>query len=339
MGPYLVLATLLALVATVVLAWPLRGSRALFAGLVVAIPVMALSLYQLVGTPAGLDPAQRRAPETLEEAITQLQADLERDPRQVEGWRLLGRALQQQERMVEARDAFARAARLDPEDLGLQTEYAESRSRADAQRRFDDEAVEVLEHVLGLDPTQQRARLFLGIAYRQAGRNAEAASTWEPLLATLGGDAAAGLRAQVDDARASAGLDPLPPMAQREDPTAADDGLHVRVALDPEFAARVRLDPAAVVFVIARSPGVPMPVAAQRHTVADLPLDIVLGDADSPMPTQPLSALPEVEVLARISSSGSATPQEADLSSAPVRVRLPATDAVELVLGAAPRGR
>lgn len=337
MAPYFVLATLMAVVAAVVLAWPLRGSRPLFAGLVIAIPMMALSLYQVVGTPAGLDPAQRRAPETLAEAITQLQADLERDPRQVEGWRLLGQALQQQERHGEARDAFARAARLDPEDLGLQTEYAESRSRADAQRRFDDEAIGILERVIGLDPAQHRARLFLGIGYRQHGRSAEAAATWEPLLPTLGGEAAAGLRLQINEARVHAGLDPLPE-PERVDADASQ-GLRVRVALDPDFAARVRLDPTAVVFVIARAPdGPPMPVAAQRHTVADLPLDIVLGDGDSPMPTQPLSALQDVEVLARISSSGSATSQDGDLSSVPVRVTLPAADTVELVLGAARAG-
>ena len=131
-----------------------------------------------------------------------------------------------------------------------------------------------------------------------------------------------------------AGLAPLPELERVEaDP---GQGLRIRVALDPDFAARVRLDPAAVVFVIARAPdGPPMPVAAQRHTVADLPLDIVLGDADSPMPTQPLSALQEVEVLARISSSGSATPQDGDLSSAPVRVQLPAADPVELRIGSA----
>ena len=241
MAPYFVLATLLALVAAVVLAWPLRGSRPLFAGLVIAIPMMALSLYQLVGTPAGLDPAQRRAPETLEQAITQLQADLERDPRQVEGWRLLGRALQQQERYAEARDAFARAARLDPEDLGLQTEYAESRSRADAQRRFDDEAIGILERVLQLDAAQHRARLFLGIGYRQHGRSAEAAATWEPLLPTLGGEAATGLRLQINEARVHAGLAP--------DPGA--DGLHAFEAQTIALIAHDAMKPRMLDFVAA----------------------------------------------------------------------------------------
>ena len=59
--------------------------------------------------------------------------------------------------------------------------------------------------------------------------------------------------------------------------------------------------------VIARAPdGPPMPVAVERHALQDLPLDLVLDDGDSAMPTAKLSALQEVEVFARISASGSA---------------------------------
>ena len=70
----------------------------------------------------------------------------------------------------------------------------------------------------------------------------------------------------------------------------------MEVALDPAFAARVRLRGDATVFVIARVPGgPPMPVAVERHALQDLPLAVVLDDGDSPMPTQKLSALGEVE--------------------------------------------
>jgi cytochrome c-type biogenesis protein CcmH len=64
-----------------------------------------------------------------------------------------------------------------------------------------------------------------------------------------------------------------------------------------------------------------------------LPFTASLDDADSPMPTQKLSALREVEVIARLSMSGDATPQPGDLESRPVRVRLPASEPVELVIG------
>ncbi|MEZ0469806.1 tetratricopeptide repeat protein [Luteimonas salinilitoris] len=341
MHVFLVLSAVLAIAVAAIVAWPLRAqSRRLAIVVVVAMPVLALCLYALVGTPAGLDPAQREAPRTLADAVARLEAELERDPRQGEGWRLLGRAYREEGRMAEARDAFARAAKLAPEDVGAQLEYAESRAQADPQRRFDAEAIALLQRVLTLDPTQERARLFLGIAQRQAGQHAEAAATWEPLLATLGPEAAAGLRDQIDAAREASGLPPLPPAdaaTPDDSPAAGTHAVRVRVTLDPGFAARVRLDPEASVFVIARVPGgPPMPVAVQKHRLGELPLELTLDDSDGPMPAQKLSALPEVELLARISASGNAMPQAGDITSEPVRIALPARQPVELTLGTSP---
>ncbi|KAG1447664.1 hypothetical protein G6F57_017021 [Rhizopus arrhizus] len=62
-----------------------------------------------------------------------------------------------------------------------------------------------------------------------------------------------------------------------------------------------------------------MPVAARKLPLADFPATVGLGDGDSPMPTAPLSAHREVEVLARISRSGSANRSEDDLQSTPVK--------------------
>ena len=80
-----------------------------------------------------------------------------------------------------------------------------------------------------------------------------------------------------------------------------------------------------------------MPVAVERHTVQDLPLEIVLDDSDSLMPTAKLSALPRVELVARISATGSANRADGDVESAPVQVTLPAGAPVELVIGSEPR--
>src|SRR5690606_36520511 len=128
-----------------------------------------------------------------------------------------------------------------------------------------------------------------------------------------------------------------PALRPRDAPAtgAPGQGRKVRVALDPAFAERARLDGEAAVFVLARVPGgPPMPVAVERHRVRDLPLEVVLDDRDSPMPTQKLSTMDQVEVLARISAAGSANRGEGDVESAPVRVRLPAEGTVELTLGA-----
>lgn len=300
----------------------------------VAVAIAALAagvvlLYRLVGTPAALDPAQRAMPRTLAEGIARLEAELEREPDQVDGLRLLGRAYLQQERPAKARDAFARAARLAPDDADVLAEAAEARALADPDRRFDDPAIALLRHALEVQPMHQRGRWFLGIALRQRGEHGQAAATWEPLLAKVDAKTAAALRPQIDAARADAGLPPLPSAP----PTVTAGGPHaieVRLRVDPALAARM---PGASVFVIARRPGgPPMPVAVEKHALSALPGRVVLDDADGPMPTQALSSLDEVEVLARVSASGDAVRQDGDVESAPVRLPLPARAPLDLHL-------
>ena len=310
-----------------------RESRGVVTGIALAFALATFALYRVVGTPAALDASKLVAqPQTLDDAIGQLKAQLANDPQQPEGWRLLGQALTTEQRFAEARDAYAHAASLAPKEPDVLVEAAQSRALAAPERRFDEQSVQYLEQAIALNPQHQRARWFLGIAQRQAGRDAEAAKTWEPLLAMVDANTAATLRPQIDDARKAAGLAPLPkPVATAP----AQSGLRVRVALDPDLAARVHLRGDATVFVIARAAGgPPMPVAVERHTLQELPLDIVLDDSDSPMPTMKLSSAGEVEVLARISASGDAIPQAGDLESRPAKASVPSTTPVDLTISA-----
>lgn len=318
--------------------WLARASRVPALGLVAGLALATFALYRMVGAPAALDPAARVAPETLQDAIAQLEAKLQGDPAQADGWRLLGRAYASAQEPAKSRDAYARAAALSPDDPDVLAEAAESRALAAPGHHFDEQAVALLRHALDVQPTHQRARWFLGIAQRQAGDAAAAAATWQPLLAVVDAKAAAPLREQIDLARKDAGLPPLPvaPLPASPSATTTAPALQVRVSLDPALAARVRLRGDASVFVIARVPGgPPMPVAAEKHAVSELPFTASLDDGDSPMPTRKISGLQEVELLARLSMSGDATPQPGDLQSPPLRVRLPATGPVELVIGAA----
>ncbi len=324
---------LLVLVVAALLLRPLwRDSQKLVLGIALFIALGTVALYRIVGAPAALEVQPAVAmPQTMDDAIGELQAELKKHPDQAEGWRLLGQALGNSQRFTESRDALAHAARLAPRDPDVLTEAAQSRALADPEHRFDTVAVALLRQAIVVQPQHQRARWFLGIAQRQAGENAEAAKTWEPLLAMVDANTAPSLRVQIDEARKAAGMQPLPAAA----PVAAQPGLRVRVTLDPDLAARARLRGDATVFVIARAAGgPPMPVAVERHTLQDLPLDITLDDGDSPMPTQKLSAMHDIEVLARISASGDAIPQAGDLESAPARVTLPAGGPVDLTIGA-----
>jgi len=341
-GMHAAAAGLAALVFGAVL-WPLRRSRGgapLLAVAVLALGVAAAALYALVGTPRALQAQNREAPRNLEDGVAQLQAALAKDPGRADGWALLGRSQMSLGRPNEAAAAFARAVQLAPDEAQWLVQAAEARALATPQRQFDAQGVAWLRHALQVEPNNERAAWFLGIAQRQRGQNAEAAATWEALLPRVDAATAAALRPQIDAARADAGLPALPAAAPAAAsataaPNPATSGtLTVAVSLDPDFAARVRLRGDASVFVIARVPGgPPMPVAVQKHALQSLPLRVTLSDSDSPMPTQKLSQLKQVQVLARLSNSGNAMRQEGDLESAPVTVTLPAATPVELVIG------
>ena len=353
MTPVFLLAVLfVSVVATALVAAPLRrNSPRSWLAVMAAVPILSLALYQVLGTPAALDPAARAPlasddqpvdPAQFAQALAELRAELERDPEQPEGWVLLARALSVQGDHAGARDAYAKALELVPDEPALMVEVAQASAQAQPQHLFDDEGLALLERALAMQPSNQRARWFLGIAQRQRGMDAEAVATWEALLPQVDPATAASLRPQIAEARAAAGLPP--PDDATGAAVATDDaavateagasgGLRVRISLAPGVAER--LGGRGTVFVMARDPdGPPMPVAAERHDVSALPLDIVLDDADSPMPTQVLSQLSTVLVSARISTSGSVQRSGDDIESAAVRVTLPSDGIVELVLGA-----
>ncbi|MFC4729928.1 tetratricopeptide repeat protein [Coralloluteibacterium thermophilus] len=330
-------ATLAALTIVGVLSPLWRGARTSFVVSAVLLATLAVGSYLALGTPAALDAAERsaraedvpRTPEEIAAAIERLDEEVRANPRNVQGWLLLGRARKAQERFGEARDAFAQAHRLEPEQPDIMVEYAEAITLAADTRRIEGEALDLIRGALALQPGHQRALLFLGVHYVQAGEPARAIQAWESLLPRVEPATAAALQQQIEMARRL-----LAEQQGAEGAAAAEDGadaplVRVRVEIDPALQARVQ--PGDVLFVFARQPdGPPMPVAASRRDATALPLELGLGDADSPMPTLTLSQLDRVELVARISRSGEANASAGDLEAAPVAVDLPADAPVVL---------
>lgn len=305
---------LVLLVLAYVLRPVLRAHRLTGVAMFASIAVMTGALYYAIGTPRALDPAQRRAPQTLDEAIAQLETKLADEPGEIDGWRLLARAYTAQGRNADARDALARAVAVAPDEPDLLADAAEARANAN-DHRFDDKAVQMLRHALEKQPMHQRARWFLGIAQRQAGQAGEAAKTWEPLLAIVEPSVAATLRPQINAARAEAGLPELTAAAPM---AASGKGITVKVVLADTL--RDKVPAGATLFVMAREPdGAPIPVAAEKLAAAQLPVEVRIDDTDSLMPTRKFSDLANAEITARLSASGDATPKAGDLESTPVQ--------------------
>lgn len=287
-----------------------RQARGTAVVLAVALPLAAFGLYAMLGVPAALDPVNVKVPETLDEAIVQLERRLAEEPASVEGWVLLGRSRMAQQRWPEARDAFARAHALLPDEPDLMVEYADAQMRAAPDGRFPASAVALLEKVVAGQPAHQRGLFYLGAQRLQSGQPAEAVKVWEQLLPLVDGATAQALAPQLALAREQAGLPPVQDLpAAGPAPT-----LELTVELAPALASQLAAGD--TLFVFARTvDGAGLPVAVKRLPATGFPVTLGLSDADGLMPAQKLSMQKQVRLMARVSKSGDAAAAAGDLEA------------------------
>lgn len=335
---FAVLLAILAIALAVSMLW--QRSRALALALAIGLPLAAAGIYHLKGNPAALKPAANAvvapAPSSLADAVAQLEKKLATDPGNFDGMVLLARSYMALEKFDRARDTYAKAVKLKPEETDLSVEYAEAMLRASSDHRFSPEAVAMLENAVAKNPNNQRALFFLGTYQMQENHPADAVVFWEKLLPMVEGDTARELRKQIDMARSEAGMAPLP--AETAEPAAAAATgavLEIEVQVDPTLAASVK--PGDVLYVFARSTdGAGPPFAAKRiqlgQQLGQLPVHLQLSDADSPMPAAKLSSQQSVMLVARLSKSGDVKAASGDIEADPQKVSVVGGKPVTLIL-------
>ena len=94
------------------------GESRVISGIVIAaVPLLAVALYLLIGTPQVLDPQAMAAEdaahsvtaEQIEQMVSKLAQRLEKEPDDAAGWSMLGRSYAALERFKEAADAYKAA--------------------------------------------------------------------------------------------------------------------------------------------------------------------------------------------------------------------------------------
>ena len=85
--------------------------------------------------------------------------------------------------------------------------------------------------------------------------------------------------------------------------------LRLALSLAPGLSA----SPDATVFVFARTPGTPMPLAVDRFPARELPREVVLDEGSAMIPGQGLRSVPALEVVARVTASGGVRAAPGDL--------------------------
>ncbi len=168
------------------IAGPRNSSRRTAIIVLLAVPVLALLGYRLLGTPAALDPEARVVrpqvtQEQIQAMVTRLAERLKANPDDPKGWVMLGRSYKAMGRLAEAADAFGKGESLIRQDASLMAEYAETLVMA-GKTGFTGKPRELVEAALKLDPENGHALLLAGAAAMQAGNRAEALRHWEKLL-------------------------------------------------------------------------------------------------------------------------------------------------------------
>lgn len=327
----------IAILAGIILFWPLiRGGGSLrhyALAILIFIPVATIFMYQKVGRPDGINVSGRPVPASVDvqnqssnDQISELTQHLEQrlldSPDDLQGWLLLGRTYKTMQKYAASVFALNKAIELAPEDPLVIVELAEAKMFSSGNAILSQEVTGMLEKALSLDQNQQKSLWLLGIASTQSGNDARAIELWERLVTEM--DPSAGARASVQDqisqVRSRLGLDPAVPW----------HGLDIEItAGDPEY----QVPRNAVLFVIARNPQAPgPPLGVRRISNPVFPVSINLVDADSMIPALPVSGATSIQLLARLSLSGSPTKNAADPESAIAMVSPQTREITRLVL-------
>jgi cytochrome c-type biogenesis protein CcmH len=302
-----------------------RQAPAMAAVLGITLPLAALVVYLLVGSPlvllappGGADAEHGLSAQQIQALVNRLAARLRENPEDAEGWVMLGRSYAVLGRYRDAAESYSNASARMPEDAQLLADYADALAMAQG-RNLRGEPEKIIGRALAIDPANVKALALAGTAAFDRENYAQAVEYWERIVALAPPDSelAQSVRASIAEARSLGGI----AQGAKPAPAAAAGTARVRgiVKLAPEFAAKVGPDD--VVFVFARAAEGPrMPLAILRRQVRDLPLQFTLDDTMAMMPAMKLSDHPRVVVGARVSKTANANPQPGDLQglSAPV---------------------
>jgi cytochrome c-type biogenesis protein CcmH len=328
--------------------------------LVVAIPLMAVALYQQLGSKQIIPLLEQRGASTtaasgtpgkhemgeqsLEHMVDVLAERLKDKPDDLRGWVLLARSYETLNRYTDALGAYRNARRLSGDNPEVLADYADALVMANGGR-FNDEAGEVLQKAVEAQPDNVKALWLIGHWKNQQGAYTEAITYWQRAAALLpaGSQDTAIIAQQISQLQQRLGITPTAPVAIATPSPAvapatagggtADAGqaITVTVALDPALTAQAA--PESTVFIFARAvQGPRMPLAIIRRQVKDLPVTVTLDDSLAMSPAMTLSKFDQVMIGARISASGNAMPQSGDLegSQSPVSVTSPGTVSITI---------
>lgn len=277
----------------------------------VLLPVAGLALYLHFGASDKVELTREfdQPPGSLVQMTERLERAVKAQPDSAQSLYFLARAYMAQNRPADAAKMFERAAAVSGRQPELLGQWAQALYFA-GNKAWTPKIQALADEALKSNPDEVTSLGLEGISAFERQDFQGAVDYWTRLLAVLPPNDPSRAALQGGIAQASQKLVQSGGLLQ-ERPVAAATGAHlkVRVTLSSELKDKVR--PGDSVFVFARAvSGPPAPLAVKRVTVADLPVEVELTDADAMMPQLKLSNFAEVQLVARVSRAGQPTAGE-----------------------------
>jgi cytochrome c-type biogenesis protein CcmH len=277
----------------------------------VLVPVLALGLYLHFGASDKVELTREFAqpPVSLAQMTDRLERAVKAQPDSAESLYFLARTYMAQDRPADAAAMFERAVALAGRQPELLGQWAQALYFA-GNKAWTPQIQGLADEALKADPKEVTSLGLMGINAFESQHYQAAVDYWKRLLAVLppkdpSRSALEGGIARASDKLVQSGgkLDDVPALAAQ--------GAHLNVHVTLSDALKGKVQPSDTVFVFARAvSGPPAPLAVKRVTVADLPVDVELTDADAMMPQLKLSNFAQVQLVARVSRAGQPTAGE-----------------------------
>jgi len=250
--------------------------------------------------------------------LEQLHSKLIKAPNNLEGWSLLARSALNTNEFSLAAEAYKQIIRI----LEDANEDSSAIYGLLAQSLYyQDEGVmtprvqAAIDQAFSKDKNELNTISLLAINDFSQGAFASAISRWEKIL-TLAPNHPAKAAIEMGIARAQTALGVEPNVKSDKTTRAADASvakIRVLVSLDPALLNTVDAEDSVFIFAKSTNPsGPPMPLAAARYKVKDLPVTLDLTDDNAVAPMAKLSQVSVANIVARVTKSGQAIAQKGD---------------------------
>ncbi len=287
------------------------------------IPLFSYSLYEVVGSARDLElPQILQALGEAETAEQQLQGlnrlaevlqkRFDRHDDDIQNGYMLGTLYLELKNFpgaIRTFRAMTEVMEASPDKATVLGQLAQSMYLA-AESQITAEVQQVIDQALSMNPNEYAVMSLLAIESFINEDFAQALTYWRRQLIQMDANSqqAVVLRSRIEQVEAL-----LPEFAASGASPEAADGPSVTLLIDIDDSVKDLVDDSMRLFVYARNPAMPMPLAADNLALPEFPFEITLDDSMAMIANMTLSTAQNVLVGARLSRSGGAIAQPGDI--------------------------